>query len=558
MRKSATRTILAVCITVAAVCGSGYQSSFTGSTGHLAAAGAARTAASTGVATGWVGRELLALPTPANQDFLVPGEPFNLGGSIVVPAPGADDAAGSGSVDDGSPDDAVQVTSVPVDDPSRPGPGSLMSPLESLSPSSPFGERLNPITGEPGEFHYGLDFGAPCGTPVHAADAGTVRAVGWHPWGGGNRVEIDHGNGLITTYNHLEGISVKTGDTVAVSQVVAAVGTTGSSTGCHLHFETIRDGSHVDPKGWTLTPLALSASVRTPEMTSYAPGGATSGGSVPWVIALPHEVSHEGGHLGSGDAGPVIVAAQALPAPANDSATPRATPQRPAGSAAQPTPKTPASPRPPATSKPSPVPVVDPAKADSGKDGTPTPTPSPTPSPSIPEPAPGKDPTPPPAATPAPPAEPGPPADPTPEPTADPTPAPTPDPDPQPTTDPAPGPEPEPGCDVEPDPVTDPGAAIGLGSGEESGLDPVKNQAPTPLPAPRPDPVLNTEPSAGDNTSGDKVNPEGEEPVDPEPGCEGEEEPAPDSENGHESGAGPDGTSTPSNDPAATLDPAKP
>ena len=270
MRKSATRTTLAVCITLAAVCGSGYQSSFTGAPGYLAAAGAARTTVSTGMATGWVGRELLALPTPANQDFLVPGEPVDLGVSLVGSAPGVDDAAGIGSLDDGSADDVVQVTSVPSDGPSRPGPGSLMSPLEALSPSSPFGERINPITGEAGEFHYGLDFGAPCGTPVHAADAGTVRAVGWHPWGGGNRVEIDHGNGLITTYNHLEGISVKAGDTVAVSQVVAAVGTTGSSTGCHLHFETILNGEHVDPLRWKLIASQHTSAARPPSSVSSA------------------------------------------------------------------------------------------------------------------------------------------------------------------------------------------------------------------------------------------------------------------------------------------------
>src|SRR6476661_7706635 len=88
----------------------------------------------------------------------------------------------------------------------RPAAGSLMAPLEVLVPTSHFGLRTSPISGAAGEFHWGQDFAAPCGTNVFAADAGVVRAVGWHPWGGGNRVEIDHGNGLITTYNHLEGI----------------------------------------------------------------------------------------------------------------------------------------------------------------------------------------------------------------------------------------------------------------------------------------------------------------------------------------------------------------
>ena len=138
---------------------------------------------------------------------------------------------------------------------SRPAAGFLMAPLESLVPSSPFGLRTSPLTGLAGEFHWGQDFAAPCGTRVYSADAGVVRAVGWHPWGGGNRVEIDHGNGLITTYNHLEAIAVKKGDSVRVGEVIARVGTTGSSTGCHLHFETILNRAHTDPMDWSFVPI---------------------------------------------------------------------------------------------------------------------------------------------------------------------------------------------------------------------------------------------------------------------------------------------------------------
>ena len=113
----------------------------------------------------------------------------------------------------------------------RPAAGSLFAPLAELVPTSSFGFRTSPITGEAGEFHTGQDYAAPCGTTVFAADAGTVRAVGWHPWGGGNRVEVDHGNGLITTYNHLQGVSVRAGDSVNGGDPIAAIGTTGSSTG---------------------------------------------------------------------------------------------------------------------------------------------------------------------------------------------------------------------------------------------------------------------------------------------------------------------------------------
>ncbi|WP_258229428.1 M23 family metallopeptidase, partial [Arthrobacter sp. HMWF013] len=89
----------------------------------------------------------------------------------------------------------------------RPPAGSLMAPLEVLNESSHFGYRVSPLTGSGGDFHLGQDYAARCGTRVYAADTGVVRAAGWHPWGGGNRVEIDHGNGLITTYNHLEAVA---------------------------------------------------------------------------------------------------------------------------------------------------------------------------------------------------------------------------------------------------------------------------------------------------------------------------------------------------------------
>ena len=176
----------------------------------------------------------------------------------------------------------------------RPAEGFLMAPLEVLNPSSPFGLRTSPLSGVAGEFHWGQDFAAACGTRVYAADAGVVRAVGWHPWGGGNRVEIDHGNGLITTYNHLEGIAVKKGDSVRVGEVIAKVGTTGSSTGCHLHFETILNGVHKDPRDWTFLPITQTDPLGPLEMTSYAPdAGLPSNASLGWAIPVSDDGRHE-------------------------------------------------------------------------------------------------------------------------------------------------------------------------------------------------------------------------------------------------------------------------
>jgi len=128
--------------------------------------------------------------------------------------------------------------------------GSLGAPLAQLKTASPFGYRVSPITGGSGEFHRGQDYSAQCGTAVLAAASGTVTFTGWHPYGGGNRVVIDHGNGLETTYNHLSSDTVKVGQQVSRGDVVAMSGTTGASTGCHLHFEVMVNGEVVDPTGW--------------------------------------------------------------------------------------------------------------------------------------------------------------------------------------------------------------------------------------------------------------------------------------------------------------------
>ncbi|MCP9000985.1 peptidoglycan DD-metalloendopeptidase family protein [Pseudarthrobacter sp. RMG13] len=173
----------------------------------------------------------------------------------------------------------------------RPPEGFLMAPLEFLTSSSPFGYRVSPITGAGGDFHLGQDFAAGCGTRVYAADAGVVRAAGWHPWGGGNRVELDHGNGLITTYNHLEAVAVRTGDSVQVGQVIARVGTTGWSTGCHLHFETILNGKHTSPLNWTLLRIRQLDELEDIAMVSYEakPGDV---GAQRWAIPVAEDNSH--------------------------------------------------------------------------------------------------------------------------------------------------------------------------------------------------------------------------------------------------------------------------
>ena len=109
---------------------------------------------------------------------------------------------------------------------------------------SGFGFRTEPFTGR-AALHTGLDFPTESGTPVHAA-AGVVLSSEYHPEYG-HLVEIDHGNGLVTQYAHNARVLVKAGDLVKCAQVVSKVGTSGRSTGAHLHFEVLVDGVPQDP-----------------------------------------------------------------------------------------------------------------------------------------------------------------------------------------------------------------------------------------------------------------------------------------------------------------------
>jgi murein DD-endopeptidase MepM/ murein hydrolase activator NlpD len=108
--------------------------------------------------------------------------------------------------------------------------------------TSPFGPRW-------GSFHPGIDIGAPTGTPIHAAAAGTVLWCGWES-GYGNLVVIDHHNGIATAYGHQSRIDVSCNQDVSQGQVIGLVGCTGFCTGPHLHFEVRVNGTPVDPLGY--------------------------------------------------------------------------------------------------------------------------------------------------------------------------------------------------------------------------------------------------------------------------------------------------------------------
>jgi murein DD-endopeptidase MepM/ murein hydrolase activator NlpD len=110
---------------------------------------------------------------------------------------------------------------------------------------SGFGFRSDPFSGR-AALHTGLDFPTEVGTPVHAAAGGVVLLSEYHPEYG-NMVELDHGNGLVTRYAHNSKVLVKAGDLIKRGQVISAVGTSGRSTGAHLHFEVLVDGVPQDP-----------------------------------------------------------------------------------------------------------------------------------------------------------------------------------------------------------------------------------------------------------------------------------------------------------------------
>lgn len=124
------------------------------------------------------------------------------------------------------------------------GTGRFMWPVAGVV-TSPFGGRMHPILGRIIN-HHGIDFGAAMGTPIYAPDNGEVIYAGWYG-GYGKVVIIDHGGDLTTLYGHTSSFVVDAGSRVRKGQVIAYVGSTGMSTGPHLHFEVRRNGSAVNP-----------------------------------------------------------------------------------------------------------------------------------------------------------------------------------------------------------------------------------------------------------------------------------------------------------------------
>lgn len=124
--------------------------------------------------------------------------------------------------------------------------GDMMMPTYG-SIVSGYGYRIGPVYGY--EFHMGIDITASYGQSIMAADGGRVVLASYHP-SYGNQIVIDHGNGLQTRYAHCSSLEVSVGDAVMKGERIAGAGSTGASTGVHLHFEVLKGGSHTNPMSY--------------------------------------------------------------------------------------------------------------------------------------------------------------------------------------------------------------------------------------------------------------------------------------------------------------------
>ena len=156
--------------------------------------------------------------------------------------------------------------------------GNMLSCVPAVSPilpeagkyriSSPFGRRSDPVRKATVAFHEGIDFATFLGNPVYATGDGVVERVRYQFFGYGNEVVIDHGFGYKTRYAHLNSIDVVKGQVLKRGQKIGAVGSTGKSTGPHLHYEVIYKGKQINPSAFmdlTIKPEEYKSMVSTAE-----------------------------------------------------------------------------------------------------------------------------------------------------------------------------------------------------------------------------------------------------------------------------------------------------
>jgi murein DD-endopeptidase MepM/ murein hydrolase activator NlpD len=150
-------------------------------------------------------------------------------------------------------------------------------PVKTAAFTSGYGLRSDPFRGGRA-MHAGIDLAGPSGTPIYATADGAVRRSGWNSGGYGNLIEVDHGRGIETRYGHLSRILVRAGQPVKRGQLIGYMGSTGRSTGSHLHYEVRIDGRPVNPIPFMRSTdylVAMQKNATTHSMDAIALGGPT-------------------------------------------------------------------------------------------------------------------------------------------------------------------------------------------------------------------------------------------------------------------------------------------
>lgn len=193
---------------------------------------------------------------------------------------GADESPVGG--DSGSEEDSTLLAGEVGQIGELPGGLQLMHPVTTRRISSPYGWRSNP-TGAGNQIHIGQDYPIACGSPVYAAEAGTVTVSGWAGHSG-MRVGIDHGSNVQTGYSHNSKLIAAVGQEVKQGELIALSGTTGNSTGCHVHFEVIVDGRWHDPRNYLpIIPGQGQAMIDSSRLTVNANSAPKGDGGKPPV-----------------------------------------------------------------------------------------------------------------------------------------------------------------------------------------------------------------------------------------------------------------------------------
>jgi murein DD-endopeptidase MepM/ murein hydrolase activator NlpD len=152
-------------------------------------------------------------------------------------------------------------------------------PVKTAAFTSGYGVRSDPFRGS-AAMHAGIDLSGPTGTPIYATADGKVSEAGWNSGGYGNLVKLDHGRGIETRYAHLSAVGVRPGQHVKRGQLIGKMGSTGRSTGSHLHYEVRIDGRAVNPVPFMKSTdylLAMQRNARARPMHEIALGGPNGG-----------------------------------------------------------------------------------------------------------------------------------------------------------------------------------------------------------------------------------------------------------------------------------------